>query len=150
MIRVALDTNILVYAELEPDTEKGASAGSLIERAAIEQGIIAAQVIGEFLAVIRRKRPELFPGGCELAIELTSLFKIAETDATVMRHAVELAQRHRLQVWDAVICAASLRAGATHLFTEDMQDGAVLDGLSFVNPFLPSSRTELGRLLPPL
>ena len=148
MTRVAFDTNVLVYAELEPGTDKGDLAGSLIERAAIHQAIIPAQVLGEFLAVIRRKRRELFPGACELVIELTSLFKIAGTDATVMRSATELAQRHRLQFWDAVICTASLEAGATHLLSEDMQDGSTFAGLTIVDPFTAANAQLLGRLLP--
>ena len=150
MTRVAFDTNVLVYAELEPGTDKGDLAGSLIERASIHQAIIPAQVLGEFLAVIRRKRRELFPGACELVSELTSLVKIAGTDATVMRSAIELAQRHRLQIWDAVICAASLEAGATHLLSEDMQDGLMLEGLKLLDPFNAANRTELDRLLPTL
>lgn len=155
MTRVAFDTNVLVYAELEPGTEKGALGGSLIERASIEQGIIAAQVVGEFLAVVRRKRRELFPTACEFALELTSLFKIGETDTTVMRNAIELAQRHRLQFWDAVICAASLKAGATHLLSEDMHDGftvagLTIAGLTIVNPFAEANRSLVDRLLPPL
>ena len=150
MTRIALDTNVLVYAELEPGTDKGGLAASLIERAAIHQAIIPAQVLGEFLAVIRRKRREQFPGACEFVIELTSLLKIAETNATVMRSAIQLAQRHRLQFWDAVICAASMRESATHLLTEDMHDGLMLEGLKLLDPFNPSNRTELDRLLPAL
>jgi predicted nucleic acid-binding protein len=150
LTRVAFDTNVLVYAELEPGTDKGALAGLLIERASIYQAIIPAQVLGEFLAVIRRKRRELFPGACELVIELTSLFKIAETNATVMRSAIQLAQRHRLQLWDAVICAASLEAGAAYLLSEDMQDGSTYAGMMIINPFMAANRAELDRLLPEL
>jgi predicted nucleic acid-binding protein len=150
LTRVAFDTNVLLYAELEPGTVKGDLAGSLIERASIEQGIIAAQVVGEFLAVVRRKRRELFPSACAFAIELTSLFNIAETDASVMRTAIELVQRHRLLFWDAVICAASLKADATHLLSEDMHDGLNVAGLRIIDPFDPSNRAELDRLLPTL
>jgi len=150
LTHVVFDTNVLVYAELEPGTAKGGLAGSLIEQASIHQAIIPAQVLGEFLAVVRRKRRELFLGSCELVIELTSLFEIAETDATVLRSAIELAQRHRLQFWDAVICAAALEAGATHLLTEDMHDGSMLEGLTLLDPFNPANRPELDRLLPAL
>lgn len=145
---VAFDTNVLIYAELEPGTIKGALAGSLIKRGAAGGAIIAAQVIGEFLAVTRRKRPERFPGACELALDLPTLFRIPPTDAQVMCRAVELVQRHRLQSWDAVICAASLEAGATHLLSEDMQNGLVLMSLTIVDPFDPSNRPLLERLLP--
>ena len=150
MTRVAFDTNVLVYAELEPGTDKGDLAGSLIERASIRQAIIPAQVLGEFLAVIRRKRREQFPVACELVIELTSLFEIGETDALVMRNAIELAQRHRLQFWDAVICAAAMQAGATHLLSEDMHDSALLEGLRIINPFDSVNHPLTDRLLPRL
>lgn len=53
---------------------------------------------------------------------------------------MELSQRHRLQIWDAVIIAACARAGADVLFSEDMQDRAVFAGVTIVNPFLLSTR----------
>ena len=46
-----------------------------------------------------------------------------------MRMIIERTRRQRLPLRDAVICVASLQAGATHLLSEDMQDGAGLDGL---------------------
>jgi predicted nucleic acid-binding protein len=146
---VAFDTNVLVCAELEPGTKKGVLAGSLVERASIGQGVIPAQVLGEFLAVVRRKRRELFPGACELALEFTSLFTIAETDVTVMRNAIELAQRHRLQFWDAVIYAASLKAGATYLLSEVMHDKFTVGGLMIINPFDEANADLLDRIVPP-
>jgi len=145
---VAFDTNVLVYAELEPASKKGELAGSLIKLGAAGGAIIAAQVIGEFLAVTRRKRRERFAAACELALELPSLFWIAETNAQVMYRAVELVQRHRLQVWDAVICAASLQAGATYLLSEDMPDGSTLGGLAIVDPFAAANGPLLHQLLP--
>lgn len=145
---VAFDTNVLVYAELEPVSRKGERAGSLIKRAAAVDAIIAAQVIGEFLAVTRRKRPELFPNACELALQLPPLFRVAETNAQVMGKAMELVQGHRRQTWDAVICVASLHAGAAHLPSDDMQDGALLNGVRVLNPFNPANAETIDRLLP--
>ncbi len=149
-MRVALDTNVLVYAELEPDTDKGALAASLIRRAAASDAILAAQVVGEFLAVVRRKRREGYPAACNLVLELISLLQIADTDAAVMRRAIELTERCRIQLWDAVICAASLEAGATHLLSEDMHDGLAIGELRLLNPFADANRQLLDRLLPPL
>ncbi len=45
MTRVALDSNILIYAELEPDSEKGTPSTDLILRAA-RDGAIPVQVLG--------------------------------------------------------------------------------------------------------
>jgi len=40
-----------------------------------------------------------------------------------------------MQLWDCVVCAASIDAGAKVLLTEDMQDGRSVDGLRLINPF---------------
>jgi predicted nucleic acid-binding protein len=39
------------------------------------------------------------------------------------------------------VVAAALEAGCTTLYSEDMQDGQIVEGLRIVNPFLmPSDR----------
>jgi predicted nucleic acid-binding protein len=54
--RVALDSNILIYAEIEPDSEKGMRAADLILRIA-RDGVLPAQVLGEFLRFVLRRFP---------------------------------------------------------------------------------------------
>lgn len=56
MIRAAIDSSILVYAELEPETDKGQRARQVIASFA-PRAILAVQTVLEFIAVIRRKRP---------------------------------------------------------------------------------------------
>jgi predicted nucleic acid-binding protein len=47
-----------------------------------------------------------------------------------------LAERYKLSTYDALIAAAPLHADRDTLWSEDMQDGIVLDGLlRIVNPF---------------
>ncbi len=146
---VAFDSNVLLYALLEPTTAKGETALDLIERSALANAIIPAQVLGEMLSVVRRRRPEFFDLAMSTVADFTTSFQIAPTDSDVVLRASNLASRYRLQVWDAVICAASLGAGATHLLSEDMQDGFNIAGLTIVNPFADANRHVLDRLLPP-
>lgn len=49
--------------------------------------------------------------------------------------ALLLAQRHQLSVWEALIGQATLAAGWTTLFTEDMQAGQRFGEIEVVNPF---------------
>lgn len=63
------------------------------------------------------------------------VFETAPTTTRVAEAAYRLVDAHKFQVWDAVIWSAARMAGATILFTEDLQDGLVLDGLRAVNPF---------------
>ena len=147
---VAFDSNVLLYALLEPTTAKGETALDLIERSALANAIIPAQVLGEMLAVVRRRRPAFFDLAMSTVADFTTSFRIAPTDTDVVLRASSLASHHRLQVWDAVICAASLEAGAAFLLTEDMHEGLMLEGLKLLDPFNAANRTELDRLLPAL
>lgn len=62
-------------------------------------------------------------------------FSLLQTTPEIARAAVALSQNHGFQVWDAVIWSAARQAGATLFFTEDLQDGLTLDGMTALNPF---------------
>jgi predicted nucleic acid-binding protein len=146
MTRVAIDSNILIYAELEPESEKGRRSADLILRAA-RDGVIPAQVLGEYLRFVQRRAPAVF----EEAIRQASLYRDAfltppTTDAIVAK-ASEMARAHRMQLWDCVVCAASIDAGARVLLTEDMQDGRTIEGLRLINPLAAANAEAIEALL---
>lgn len=62
----------------------------------------------------------------------------AVEELTVQTHNVgrALAERYGFSVYDAMIVASALIAGGTTLWSEDMQDGLLVEGQSrIVNPF---------------
>ncbi|MET4188512.1 MULTISPECIES: AbrB/MazE/SpoVT family DNA-binding domain-containing protein [unclassified Bradyrhizobium] len=59
----------------------------------------------------------------------------ADTHAT----ALALARDHTLAFYDALIVAAAIEAGCETLYSEDMQHGRSIGGLSIVNPFFGST-----------
>jgi predicted nucleic acid-binding protein len=134
MTRVALDSNILIYAELEPQSNKGRQAADLILQAA-RDGVIPVQVLGEYLRFVPRRAPAVFEDAIRQASIYRAAFLTPPTTDAVIDKASELARAHRMQLWDGVVCAASIDAGAKVLMTEDMQDGRVIDGLRLLNPF---------------
>ena len=69
------------------------------------------------------------------------------TTVAVIDAACALARVHRLQLWDCVVCAASMQAGAKVLLTEDMQDGRTLDSLRLINPFHAGNLATIESLL---
>lgn len=148
-MRAALDTNVIVYAEIEPDSDKGHFGRQLVNACIHHDGIIAAQVLGELLAVVRRKKPELLPHARGVVKDLAEALETSPTTREVMCAAATLSSEHGLQIWDAVICVASADAGGTHLLSEDLQDGSSVAGLTIVNPFADANRHVLDRLLPP-
>jgi predicted nucleic acid-binding protein len=134
MTRVALDSNILIYAELEPDSEKGKHAADLILRAA-QDGVIPVQVLGEFLRFVQRRVPAAFKEAIRQASIYQAAYLTPPTTDAIISKAAELARGHHVQFWDCVVCAASADAGAKVLMTEDMQDGRMLEGIRLINPF---------------
>lgn len=146
MIRFALDSSILIYAELEPETEKGRRAAAVILLAA-QNGVIPVQVFGEFLRFVQRRAPAAFTSARAQVDVCSSLFVAPATSDEILFLAMKIAKAHGLQFWDAVICAAAERAGARVLVTEDLQDGREVGGLRILNPFKPASDAVFAELV---
>jgi predicted nucleic acid-binding protein len=142
MIRVALDSNILIYAEFEPESEKGRRSAALILRSA-RDGVIAVQVLGEYLRFVQRRAPAAFAEAIRQAALYQSLFLTPATTDAIINQASALAHGHRMQLWDCVVCAASIAAGAKVLLTEDMQDGRTIEGLRLINPFTAANAESI-------
>jgi predicted nucleic acid-binding protein len=146
MIRVAIDSNVLIYAELEPDSEKGKRSAEVILQAA-RDGVISAQVLGEFLRFVQRRVPGSFEDAVRQALLYQSVFLIPPTTEAIINRASEMAHAHRMQLWDCVVCTASAQAGARVLLTEDMQDGRIIDGLRLINPFAAANSKSIDHIL---
>lgn len=144
--RVTLDSNILVYAALEPISAKGKRASSIIERAA-PYGILAVQALLEFVAVVRKKSPDLRTAAIDQTSAWSAVFETAPTTNQTMEAGLALATKHRLQIWDAVILASTAQIGATHFLSEDMGDGETHLGVKIVNPFKLGER-DLSEMFP--
>ena len=131
---VGFDSNILIYTELEARSEKGLHARAVLERLSA-RGVVPVQSLLEFVTVVRKRRPERTDAAIAKASVWATVFRTQATSELVMGAASRLVSRHQLQVWDAVILAATHEAGASVLLSEDMQDGAVLGGVRILNPF---------------
>ena len=130
------DTNILVYTDDDRSPEKQQRATVLLEdywrrRAAV----ISLQVLQEYYATITRK----FGVDAEHAqrkVELLAHGNVVRFEARDVIAAIELHRLTRISFWDAMIVHAARLAGASVLYTEDLQHGAVLGGVPVANPFL--------------
>lgn len=145
MVAVGLDSNLLVYAEIHADSDKGRRSISLVERSV--GGVIPAQALGELLRVTQRKAPALFSGVCDGLDRYRRNFRIPQTTDSTIAAAAALALEHKLQFWDCVICVAAAQAGAAVLLSEDMQDGMDIRGLKIVSPFDAKNEALVERLL---
>jgi predicted nucleic acid-binding protein len=147
MTRVALDSNVLIYAEIEPETDKGRRAADIILRAA-KDGVIPIQALGEYLRFVQRRAPHVFKAAVAQAELYRETFVTPSTTEAVLAAAAELGKAHQVQLRDGVICAAASQAGAVVLLTEDMQDGGSIGALRLINPFASANDAAIDTLIP--
>jgi predicted nucleic acid-binding protein len=136
-VRSFLDTNVLVYAVDEDVPRKKEAADRLIEEEALAgRAILSTQVLQEFYVVSTRrlKRP-LSPERAERAVRALATLPVVPIDPRIILAAIARVHRMTLSFWDALIIDAAIAGGATTLYSEDLQDGLEIDGLTIRNPF---------------
>lgn len=124
------DTNVVLY--LLDDSPKADRAETILE----QRPRISVQVLNEALVNCRRKAGLSWEETGEFLAGIRALCPVE--DLTLQTHDVgrALTERYSLSVYDAMIVASALIAGCTTLWSEDMQDGLLIENrLRIVNPF---------------
>ena len=145
-MKVALDTNVLVYAEGVNGADRRQEVLDLLARLPVADVAVPVQTLGELFNVLTRKAGRTPSEARDSILGWRDGFQLIPTSPQTMIAAVDLATDHRLGIWDAVILAAAAEAGCRLVLSEDMQDGFTWHGVTIVNPFA-SSRHELLRSL---
>lgn len=65
---------------------------------------------------------------------LAPLWRISPSSA-LYHHALDVQARYQYGFYDSLIVAAALDAGCTRPYSEDLQDGQRIEGLTIENPF---------------
>lgn len=146
-MRLALDTNVLVYAEGIDDPERQRQADDLI--AAIPPGdlLIPIQVLGELFNVLTRKARWPHDRARDAVLDWHRDAIMPAMDPSTLTAALDLATDHGLTIWDAVIVNAAAEAGCRLLLSEDLQHGFVWRGMTIVDPFRPERHPLLAAAL---
>ena len=135
--KLFFDTHILVYAYDRRDPDKQERAFELLADAITnENGVVSAQVLGEFYNATTRRASNPLPE--EVVREAISLFTtlpVIETDLGLVQRAVGACNRYRISYWDALIIAAAEKAGCTQIISEDFNPGQTYHGILVANPF---------------
>jgi predicted nucleic acid-binding protein len=134
-----LDMDILVYSFDRSEPRKREIARGLISDA-LENGagIVSYQVVQEFLDAATRKFViPLTPADAQRYLEVV-LEPLCEVYASpeLFHRALEIADAWRLPFSDSLVVAAALQADCGVLYTEDLQDGLKVRGLTVRNPFI--------------
>ncbi len=146
-MRVALDTNVLAYAEGINGAEQRDAALALVRRLPQEAAVVPVQVLGELFNVLVRKGGKSRRDARDALLSWRDALPVVETSPEIMLAAADLATDLQLGIWDAVILAAASRSGCRLLLSEDLQEGFTWAGVTVVNPFASPQHALLQALL---
>ncbi len=130
-----LDTNVLLYAVSvgAGAAHKEAAAKLLLQRDAV----LSVQVLQEFYVQATRTTRKI-PLSHENARDLVTSwmrFRVQPMTLAIVNRALDIREAFGFSYWDSAIIAAAQAAGCEILYTEDLNHGQVVDGVTIVNPF---------------
>jgi predicted nucleic acid-binding protein len=126
-----LDSNVILYLA-SGQQAKADRAEELVASG----GRISVQVLNEIANVARCKMGMSWVETRDFFSMVSSLLKVEPVTIEIHDAGTRLAEVYRLSVYDAMIASAALLAECDTLFSEDLQDGLLINGrLRVVNPF---------------
>jgi len=133
MSKIALDSNILIYNHSLDYESKRIIARDLFK----ENPVVSSQVISEYINVMKRnfkmQKLELMQL-CSLWLEKCSIQPVVFSTIQLAQH---LVSKYDFQIFDGIIIAAALEADCDILYSEDIQNGQIVENmLKIVNPFV--------------
>jgi predicted nucleic acid-binding protein len=136
--RYFFDTNILAYCFDANAQEKRARANRMV-RDGLERhaGVISYQVVQEFINLaLRRFEPRMRVEDVRqyAAMVLRPMLAVNSSMALCQR-ALEITERYRIGWYDSLIVAAAAEAQCDVLYSEDLQHGQRIEGVTITNPF---------------
>lgn len=124
------DSNGLLYL-ISSDLQKAEQMKTLLAR----RGVISVQVLNEFASVASRKYAVDWPTVRAVLAGIREVCSVEPVTVVTHEDAMSLAERYRFSFYDSLIVASALLAGCSTLYSEDMQHGQVVGGLTIRNPF---------------
>jgi len=129
---VFFDTNVLIYS-----VSLGDPRAEQAEALLAAGGNISVQVLNEFVSVARRKMGMSWR---EVADAMDAILVLCPSPVSVTlavhASALIIAERYGYGIYDALVAAAALEAKCKTLYSEDFQDGQVIEErLTIRNPF---------------
>ncbi|MFZ5830436.1 MAG: PIN domain-containing protein [Planctomycetota bacterium] len=135
MSKAFIDTNVVVYANDARDRIKQDRARQILATTLGKgDGVLSTQVLHEYARTAIEKLKQ-HPDIVMRQITLLERFEIVAVTPHLIRRAIEILDRYRLNFWDASVLAAAESARCGVVYSEDLNAGKVYVAVRVVNPF---------------
>ena len=133
--RSFIDTNVLVYAEASDAPLKQRTALTLLKGLYEEGlGVLSTQVLQEYCNVALKKL-KLPAHYVRAQLDLYEQFEVVQVTPAIIRAGLDLHQTRSVAFFDAIVLASAHASGCNVIWTEDMNAGEIVNGVSISNPF---------------
>ena len=132
---IAIDTNVLVYAEGEGDRPRCEAARRVLAGLPAQSVVLPVQVLGELTRVLTQRFRVDAAAVRERVLGWVDAFRTADSTWPALQSALDLQVAHGLATWDALILSVAAEQRCRMLLSEDFQPGFTWRGVTVVNPF---------------
>ncbi len=146
-MRIALDTNVLAYAEGVGDSPRQQMSLELVRALPPSSVILPAQCLGELFRVLTGKVRRSADAAQNAVLGWADAYETADSTWTALQSAMDAVASHNLQIWDALILAVAAEQRCRLLLSEDMQHEFTWRGVTVVNPYQEPKHYLLQALL---
>jgi predicted nucleic acid-binding protein len=134
-MRIALDSNFLLYAAGVNDHKRAEAAQQILDRLSPRETFVPVQVLGEVFRVLTRKAKRKPADVRAIVLDFRDTYPLLETTPRTLLSAMDLSVDHQVNIWDSIIVSCAAEADCRLLLSEDLHDGFTWRGLTVVNPF---------------
>jgi predicted nucleic acid-binding protein len=142
---ILVDTNVLVYAYDRAAPDKQRQAIAVVDALARRRlGVVSTQVLSEFFVAVTRKIVQpLTVAEARRRIDVyIQTWTVLDLTGMIVLEAARGVETYQLSFWDAQIWAAARLNQIAHVFSEDFNVGATIEGVQFINPFEGAFRLD--------
>jgi predicted nucleic acid-binding protein len=133
-----VDTNIFVYAYDSSAGKKHETARALVKQLWESQsGCISVQVLQElFVSLTRKVNPPIeIDLATQIVRDLSTWLTYFPGREDVLQ-AIEICQRYKISLWNAMIIQSAKRCSCKQIWSEDLSTSQTYDHIQILNPFM--------------
>ena len=130
------DTNVLVYMQDASEPEKQKKARDLFSRHCDNgTAVISTQCLQEFYNVLAYKMKQDKATVKQLVHSFAEIIPTVQVSPSIIENAIDISIKTQFSFWDSLMLSAASSAKCSVLYSEDLNDGQVVNGVTIKNPF---------------
>jgi len=134
---VLIDSNVWIYAfmaqEAENEDRRITLANQLI--AQTPAIILTTQIVNEVCNILLRKHRVSNQTIINYIDYFYREYPVALQEKSTIKQAATLRTQYNFAFWDSLVVASALENHCTTLYSEDMQNGVIVQNTQIINPF---------------